>query len=297
MQMSLRYCTGKRKHRCAAQRMRTPIYQQSIAVRDTLNETFNEQGNRGQGLNVLAPIQSSIKKNNTQTSDSTGGYGTLSRRSSLPANLHSAPANPTAVVNIADGRAQAFLDSAGVLTTLASFGLSQSINMAGNRTLGAYLSRFDRPEQVGRRYRNRFSGRTYASENDAQAHELDSLSSRYQRMSNYLNAGIRYISNSTTRTRIGRCRDRCSAHPGWVAWSCDDRRGHAIALCPSYWSLAGGDSQRAVAIVHELVHLRLQLRRHNAGNQRQRGRNPECYASFVADIFGITPFDGQCPPV
>ena len=274
MRMSVRYRTGMRRHRCSAQRMRAPTHQQSSSVRDAL---YDQSG--------------------TQTGDTAAaGMATVAPRSSLPPNANSAPANPRAVVNIADARAQGYLDSAAVLTNLASFAISQGINMTANSTLQAYQDRFGDPQRVGRRYRNRFTGHTYAHQADAQAGELDSLSNRYQQMSDYLGAGIRYITNSNTRIRIGRCRDRCSSHPAWAAWSCNDRRAHAIALCAPYWTLPAGDSHRGIAIVHELAHLRLQLLRHNAGNQWQRGRNPECYASFVADLFGITPFDGQCPP-
>ncbi|MCH8532483.1 MAG: hypothetical protein LAT65_16655 [Saccharospirillum sp.] len=43
--------------------------------------------------------------------------------------------------------------------------------------------------------------------------------------------------------------------------------------------------------------LPLGLAAYYAGNRRQRGSNPECYASYIGDIRNITSFDGRCPPI
>jgi hypothetical protein len=70
-----------------------------------------------------------------------------------------------------------------------------------------------------------------------------------------------------------------------------------MAFCPAFWTTMS-DGERATAIVHELVHMRYHFPNHNFGNERQRGRNPECYASFIADFFGIqSNYSDQCPPV
>lgn len=264
--MAVKYCTGK--HNSAApvrrtQSARPVLYQQqSTSVQDVLQNS---------------------------------AVGTVSRRSSLPANLHSAPADPTSVVTAADTAASGYLTSASIFSFLDSMMLDHSISSSSSNSFQAYLNRFDTAEQVGARFRNRFSGETYATEAQAQARELESLSTRYENIQTYLDAGIRYISNDRTRVSIGSCRDRCSAHPGWGAWTCPERSARAIALCPMFWSASA--SEQATMIVHELAHLRYGFAAHNAGNQRQRGRNPECYASYVADVFGFSSFSNQCPTV
>lgn len=264
--MAVKYCTGK--HNSAAPVRRTqptrPVLyqQQATAVQDVM-----------QGSAV----------------------GTVSRRSSLPANLHSAPADPTAVVTAADTAATGYVTSASIFSFLDSMMLDMAMNNSSSNSFQAYLNRFDTPEQVGGRFRNRFSGQTYATEAQAQAREFESLSTRFENIQAYLDAGIRYISNDRTRVTIGSCRDRCSAHPTWGAWTCPERSARAIALCPLFWPATTGE--QATMIVHELAHLRYGLDAHNAGNQRQRGRNPECYASYVADLFGFSSASNQCPTV
>ncbi len=264
--MAVKYCTGK--HNSAApvrrtQSARPALYQQqSTAVQDVM-----------QGSAV----------------------GTVSRRSSLPANLHSAPADPTAVVTAADTAASGYVTSASIFSFLDSMMLDMAMNNSSSNSFQAYLNRFDTAEQVGARFRNRFSGQTYATEAQAQARELESLSTRFENIQTYLDAGIRYISNDRSRVTIGSCRDRCSAHPGWGAWTCPERSARAIALCPLFWPAS--TNEQATMIVHELAHLRYGFDAHNAGNQRQRGRNPECYASYVADLFGFSSASNQCPTV
>ncbi|WP_323813552.1 hypothetical protein [Cellvibrio sp. NN19] len=264
--MAVKYCTGKRAAHIAMrnpQTSRSRIYpQQSPAVQEVMQ---------------------------------TSAVGTVSGNSSLPANLHSASADPRAVVTAADSAAAGYLTSATIFSFLDSMMLDMAMNNSSSNSFLAYLNRFDTPEQVGTRFRNRFSGQTYATEAQAQARELESLSARFENIGTYLDAGIGYISNDRSRVSIGSCRDRCSAHPAWGAWTCPERSARAIALCPPFWSSTAGE--QATMIVHELAHLRYGLQAHNAGNQRQRGRNPECYASYIADVFGFSSYSNQCPRV
>ena len=51
--------------------------------------------------------------------------------------------------------------------------LDHSISSSSSNSFQAYLNRFDTAEQVGTRFRNRFSGQTYATEAQAQARELE----------------------------------------------------------------------------------------------------------------------------
>ncbi len=262
--MAVKYCTGKRQSTAARPtRAKAALYQQQASsVQDVLHS---------------------------------GAQGTVSRRSSLAANTNGAPADPRTAVDGADGRANGLLTSASIFSFLDSMGLDMNLARARSASMQAYLDRFDVPEAVGARFRNRFTGDSFATQNEAEARELESLSTRFDNLLSYLDAGIRYVANDSTRVRLGTCRDRCSAHPGWGAWTCAERATHAIALCPIFWS--SSTDEQAVMIVHELAHQRYGLTAHNFGSQRQRARNPECYASYIADAFGFAPFSGQCPTV
>ncbi|MGB3610175.1 MAG: M35 family metallo-endopeptidase [Cellvibrio sp.] len=268
--MAVKHCTGKRsthtpgRHPGVARALhpqRQP-YQQVVAVQETIHSS---------------------------------GSGTVSARSSLPANEHSAPSDPTSVVTAADASASGQLSAAVLFPMLSAISIEHGVDPSTTTSYNAYLARFDRPEEINGRFRNRFSRAMFSTENEAMTSELNSLSDRFSSLETYLAGGIRYISNSDTRVRVGTCRDRCSAHPQWGAWTCSERNARAIALCPLFWR--AGASQQAGIIVHELAHMRFGIANHDAGTQRQRARNPECYASYVADLFGYRPFSAQCPSV
>ena len=274
--MAVKHCTGKRspasigRHATVARSASAPReapYQQVSAVQDVIQ-------NPGSGG---------------------GGSGTVSVRSSVPANMHSAPADPLAMVTAADASATGQLTAATLFPALSAMFIESDMDPTTTAGFTAYVSRFDRPEEVRGRFRNRFSRATFATENEAMVSELNSLSNRFSSLGTFLDGGIRYISNSTAGLRLGSCRaDSCAAHPLWGAWTCSSG-ARSIALCPLFWP--EGNSQQAGIIVHELAHMRFGMTNHDAGNQRQRGRNPECYASYVADLFGYSSFSGQCPSV
>lgn len=266
--MAVKYCTGKsspssttrRSHLAGANA--SPAMQQSLAVQEVM---------RGPAT------------------------GTVGANSSLTPNQNTAPANSVSVVTTADGAADAYLTVASMFTGLDALAISQAINTQSSVSYQAYLSRFGAPEHVGARFRNRFSGATFATTNLATESELNSLSTRFENLQSYLGAGIRYLSNNTANINIGSCRTHCSAHPGWGAWTCPERGSHAIGLCPPFWNATRGE--QGTMIIHELAHQRYQLENHNFGSLRQRGNNPECYASYVADLFGFASYSGQCPPI
>jgi hypothetical protein len=273
--MAVKHCTGKNgsgggncghQHSSVARQSRNADYQQSQAVQDVMQSGGN-------------------------------GVGTVSARSSLPPNQFSAPADPLALVTQMDARAAGYLTTASITTFLESMMFDQDMHNDSTSGYQSYLNRFGLPEQVGARFRNRFDGTRHATSELAQARELESLSTRYENLGTYLDAGVRYVSNDAARIDIGNCRDSCAANPGWGAWSCAAGGGRSMALCPAFWTTMS-DGERATAIIHELVHMRYHFANHNFSNERQRGRNPECYASFLADFFGFASnYSGQCPPV
>lgn len=276
--MSVRHCTGKRSQTSVASASRRAhSYQQSSDVRDVMYgaSTSMETG---------APV-------------GTSAQATVTSVSSCAKNSNSAPNNAASVIDSSDARASGYLQSASIFSFLAGFGVEEKLDTNSSAGYQAYESRFGPPEKVGKVYRDRFTGNTYATESAAKVQELYSLSDRYDKLSAYLDGGISYHCNSKTNLNIATCSDRCSSHPNWVLWTCAKRASHAIAVCPSFWTLSGGDSQRAIGIIHELAHQRFEMENHLHGGPRERGRNPECYASYAADMYGITPFDNQCPPI
>jgi hypothetical protein len=71
-----------------------------------------------------------------------------------------------------------------------------------------------------------------------------------------------------------------------------------IIICPAFWGLS--PSQRGIGIIHEAVHILFPFGDHDATpaqSSNQRRTEPECYASMVADINNVQPFDPSCPPV
>lgn len=205
------------------------------------------------------------------------------------------PDDAAAVIRRADARATFLLGIGKVSTMLMSNTVRLDIDWTSHPTMAAYLSRFGGPEPVGDRFRNRFSGATFASEKAAQSSELSVIDRRLGQMERHLAAGINYRCNPRGRIRLGSCTDRC--RDSWALWTCHHGT-RDIAVCPPFFNDSNvNDDNRGLGVIHELGHNKLGLAGHNAGNRRQRGSNPECYASYIGDIRGINSFDGRCPPI
>lgn len=205
------------------------------------------------------------------------------------------PDDAAAIIRQADARATFLLGIGKFATMLMSNMVRLDIDYSSHPTLNAYLRRFGGPEPVGARFRNRFSGATFASEKEARSSELSVIDRRLGRMERHLAAGINYRCNPRGRIRLGSCTDRC--RDSWALWTCHHGTSD-IAVCPPFFNDSNiNDDNRGLGIIHELGHNKLGLAAHNAGNRRQRGGNPECYASYIGDIRNITSFDGRCPPI
>ena len=168
----------------------------------------------------------------------------------------------------------------------------------------AYRSRFGPPPPApGNRFRNRFTGAILATRAEAAAAEMRFLSTRFKRLHEFLAGNIRYRCVGTTQITVGGCTSRCVA--GDFARSCVPNDARTIHICDGFWGLSA--PQRAAVIVHELVHMRLNFAAENSATANQRGRNPECYASLILDLYRegvaaaiLTQFntaDPSCPPI
>jgi hypothetical protein len=213
---------------------------------------------------------------------------------SCTANTAGAPADPFAALDALDRGAQ------GLTEAMAIFGYISSVLNPATGTSGfdvAYQTRFDTPQRVGTKFRNRFSGALRDTEQEAAREEITVIADRFSTVRDFLGGSIRYKCRAAGSTyTLGGCTGRCLPAGSRVAESCVPTDRRTIGICPPFWGLAA-DNQRSAAIIHEAFHMRLNFGAHGSGNRAQRGRNPECYTSMVADTFGFAPFDTRCPPV
>jgi hypothetical protein len=218
--------------------------------------------------------------------------------SSCPANTHSAPADPMAELTAADERAQLMTLGCSHLLFVEALTRDDPTLGGPSPTSEAYLRRFDHPPPAPNgRFRNRFDNKVHATENEAIRAEMLFLSRRYERLHRFIAGNIRYRCPGTSAITLPGCASfRCGANT--LAFSCPG--GRQIAICPSHWTypLMASTDQRGGNIIHESVHMNLQFLNHNKGSPAQRARNSECYAAFVADIYGFVSDDStDCTPV
>jgi hypothetical protein len=211
------------------------------------------------------------------------------------ANVNGAPANPLDELDVADRRAQSMALGSSHVLFVESL-VHRDPTFGPGEAFAAYQRRFGRPDVTSTgRFRNRFTGAVRASEDDVITAELQVLSDRFARLHRFLAGDIRYRCPGTRTIDIGECRGRCGTDD--VAITCgagrDDRK---IGICPDFWNISAND-QRAGGLIHEAVHMRFDVSGHASASRAQRGRNPECFTSFVADLFGFSPFDPRCPAI
>ena len=117
-----------------------------------------------------------------------------------------------------------------------------------------------------------------------------------QALHDFLAGPIRYICPGTGALTLPGCASaRCG---GSIAFSCPG--GRRIAICPTFWSfpLMQTVDQRGGNMIHESVHMHLGFRAHGLASLDQRGRNSECHAAIVADIYGFQSDDtNDCTPL
>lgn len=210
---------------------------------------------------------------------------------SCPANAAAAGADPAADLVTLDGRAQGLSEATSILAIGASV-----LNPAqdSNAFAVSYQTRMGRPQRVGKRFRDRFSGQLFSTEEDAAQEEAGVIADRFIAINDFLAGPITYKcrANGVTYT-LGACTGRCRS--SLIAEACVPNDRRTIGICPAFWGL-GSDSERAGTLIHEAAHARLNFSGHGHGSRAQRGRNPACYESIVADLFGF-PADAKCPPI
>ena len=220
---------------------------------------------------------------------------TVAANSNCPPSVHGAPADPITALTDADARAQ--LMSLGASNVLVLEALTFREPLFGGRSYvsSAYLRRFGAPTAAANgRFRNRFvSGQTHVTQDEAMQAEMLSLSDRFRSLHTFLAGPIRYRCPGTSSYTI----PGCAAGPCKATASAESCPGSRhLGICPPFWTDVNVDN-RAATIIHESVHMRLHFTGHTEGNEAQRGRNPECYAAFVADVYGFVDDDSaDCAP-
>jgi hypothetical protein len=186
---------------------------------------------------------------------------------------------------------------------IAALGLIFEGNTAMNQLLGgrtpspefdAYQRRFGNPELLANgRFRNRFSGATFATEDEAIDSELNSLADRFSQMADLFSSNIRYICGGTGALSMGACRDTCGGND--LAWTCHPSR--TIVICPDFWNLT--EDEQAIVLIHEAAHILFGFGDPAGASMttRLRGRNPVCFSGLAAELIGINPPDPDCPPI
>lgn len=210
---------------------------------------------------------------------------------SCPVNKAGAGADPAADLEALDGRAQGLAESMAIFGTLSSLFNPATSTHAFDV---AYQTRMGAPQRVGNKFRDRFSGKLFATEEEAAVKETDVIATRFGRIHDFLTGSITYKcrANGVSYT-LGGCTGTCRSDVN--AQTCVPTDKKTIGICPAFWGL-GSDNERAGTLIHEAAHARLDFSGHGHGSRAQRGRNPACYESMVADVFGFAP-DDKCPPI
>jgi hypothetical protein len=211
--------------------------------------------------------------------------------SRCPANTHGSPADPMAAITEADARAQLMALGSSHLLFVEALTRDDATLGGPSAVSAAYLRRFGHPPAASRgRFRNRFDSRLHATENEAIRAEMLFLSRRFETLHTFIAGPIRYRCPGTSVFTLPGCAaGRCGADE--IGSSCPG--GRQIAACPLFWTdptMTNAD-QRGANIIHEAVHMRLRFRPHGTATVEGRGRNPECYAAFVADVYGFVSND------
>jgi hypothetical protein len=211
---------------------------------------------------------------------------------SCPAKVAGAGADPAADLEALDGRAQGLAESMSILASAAA-----ALNPArsSNSFSRAYQRRMGRPEAVGKMFRNRFSRELFSSEQEASREEVRVIGERFSLIKDFLGGPVSYIcrGNGVVFT-LGKCRVSCRSEV--AAKACIPGDMKSIGICPRFWKLQG-DNVRANVLLHEAAHAKLDQRDNSSRSLDQRGRNPHCYHSIVADFFEFPAASDLCPPI
>lgn len=205
-----------------------------------------------------------------------------------------APPSPDIFIILADMMASTLLSQ-------AQFTIALDLMTVGNPPTGksftAFQHRFGTPHSINGKFRNRFNGTLHDTLTAAEIAEMRSLGEILKRIATVLDRDLNYQCLGHSPRTFGTCTFRCATKDDLK--TCDTA-GNVIGICPDFWSL--GPQQQGIGIIHEAFHILFHFGDHDNGplyahTDTQRFTEPECFASFVADINGAIPFDPSCPAI
>ncbi len=201
-----------------------------------------------------------------------------------------APADPVADLTPIVDRADRLAFAASLLLTVESALMAAGMRVAGSNVENAFNDRFGLPVEVRGGFMNRMTGEVRPTLEAAWSEEMQLMATRYELISDMLERGaVHYLCMSTAARSFGGCTIAdCSSD----AWACPGV--NAIFLCPGFWT-GGATGTSATLLIHETAHMMWANVGHGARGSGGNFRHAECYASFVADLFGIQPGGPPCP--
>jgi hypothetical protein len=199
-----------------------------------------------------------------------------------------APADPVTVLTTIVDRAEGMATIASILLSLTAALTRGGMRPVGSTVEQAFDDRFGEPPAVGAGFMNRLTGAVRPTLDIALSEEMDLMARRYELISNQFGSGFINYRCMTTASSFGGCNiPDCSND----AWACPGV--NAIFLCPGFW--AGDLRTSSTLLIHEASHMIWGAVGHGARGSGGNFHHAECYASFVADIFGLTPGAPACP--
>jgi hypothetical protein len=207
-------------------------------------------------------------------------------------NVANTPDDPVRALHMIDSLAQAF----AVWASYSLFTDSLRLGTPGfgtGKAFDAYHRRFGPPPETSIGFIDRFSWTVHETLEAAEAQELKVLSIRFEELRDFLSGTIQYQCAPLDGVlKIGTCADVCKKTD--FAGSCvpDDER--TIGLCAGFWNISSVN-QKAALVIHEAAHMLFDYSEEASSDWEQRRRNPECFASFIADLIGFAPPDPSCP--
>jgi hypothetical protein len=247
------------------------------------------------GKRLLAHELTHVVQQNSNSAPSKKIQRALGIHTHCTPNVDSAPADPLEVLGRVNDRAVIMSLGASMLLFSDSIFLSHP-ELGPSTTLNLYRRRFGDPIAAGHNFKNRFNNSLHQTLALAQSSEMQFLARRLENISHFLGKHIHFKCTGTHHTHIGSCTHHCGATT--VMGACASGHGNAMAVCPLFWTISTDVDLRAVAMIHEISHMHYHYNDHDttpAGTFGARRSEPECYASLVADIYGVTPFDPSCP--
>ena len=207
-------------------------------------------------------------------------------------NVANMPDDPVRALHMIDSHAQAFAVYASYSLFIDSFPLGTP-SIGVGKAFDAYLRRFGPPPKTSMGFLDRFSWTPHETLEAAEAQELKVLSIRFEELRDFLSGTIQYkCAPLDGALKIGTCAGVCKATDLAVSCVPDDER--TIGLCAEFWNISSVD-QKAAVIIHEAAHMLFDYSEEASSDWEQRRRNPECFASFIADLVGFAPLDPSCP--